>query len=164
MEENVLNCKPKWDLVEKIAMAVYHNDIEIMTADDIKEIEESIDKGAPINETDSDAGEMNLETEIFNMVGAGLSAISLIVSILAWKYPNKTITHKNDISPSPTDSSDIENIDSLKVQKIIDLILNNERIQRIVKEEIKKHRESIISAIQSQLRLVTQKNESTSEK
>lgn len=156
MEENKLFDQSKWPLVESIAKVVYKNDIEVLTQADIKEIEASIDNGTPIFLKKKESGEMNLDVAGFlDVVTAGFNGIQMIASILSlW-----LITHNQ----SQQGQSEGEKIDSLILQNIIDKILNDNNVHDLIKRELKKYRDIIISAILAHLRLVNP-NDSENEK
>lgn len=155
MEENRTSIQSNWELVEDIAKTVYRSKIRILTENDIKRIEESIDNGTPLFVKNSGAGEMNLDTGIiFNSVSIGFDAIQTVVAILTFWYTARKFNLVSNKEQAPDDKLNSEQIDPSIVEDIVKGIINKHHANEKVEEELRKNGKRIIAAIVSHLKAI----------
>lgn len=155
MQEHKNNYQSDWPLIECVARTIYEDDFDVLTKADIKEIEDSIDNGTPFYMKEDESGEMNIgASEIITMVSIALTATDLITRF--WRRNGKFLG-LFPIGKSNSESeeqSDTERIEPAVVASIIELIINNDKIHTLIREELKRNSERFIEAITSQLRFI----------
>lgn len=95
MERKIKTSRTNWALVESLASKIYPDEYQLLTANDIDEIKESIENNTPIEIDETEGGDMDFPIgETIATFTLGMTAIQTAIVYMQWK--NKQV---HQISP-----------------------------------------------------------------